>query len=112
MHGWVGGWMDLTGDMKCWMSDCLEQSALTLRSLSYALLVYCSPLSHYCDVSGDVMSLYGVESLCELDKNWGVQATAAVTTIAFHFVYFDSVMESLYKIKGKFPGVVVRSLEQ
>jgi leucine-rich repeat-containing protein 49 len=44
--------------------------------------------------------------LCELDKNWGVQITATITTIAFHFVYFNSVAESLYKIRGKFPGVV------
>ena len=71
------------------------------------MIVCFSLSSHFCDFDGDVLSLYGIDSLCELDKNWGVQATAAVTTISFHFVYFNSVADSLYKVRGKFPGVVV-----
>ena len=77
----------------------------------YCMLSLCYSMAPYfCDLDGEVLSLYGVDSLGELDKNWGVQTTAAVITITFHFMYFDTVADNLYKVKAKFPGVMVSLL--
>ena len=42
-----------------------------------------------------------------MEKNWGSQAVAGVTTIAFNFVYFDDIASNLYKIRARFPGLAV-----
>ncbi|XP_062516504.1 leucine-rich repeat-containing protein 49-like isoform X1 [Corticium candelabrum] len=81
-----------------------ERSFSVTRNSSRAETVSMAP--YFCDLDGEVLSLYGVDSLGELDKNWGVQTTAAVITITFHFMYFDTVADNLYKVKAKFPGVM------
>ncbi|XP_065837178.1 leucine-rich repeat-containing protein 49-like isoform X2 [Oscarella lobularis] len=62
-------------------------------------------LFYFTELEGNRLSFYGIESLQDLEKNWGSQAVAGVTTIAFNFVYFDDIASNLYKIRARFPGL-------
>ena len=59
------------------------------------------------ELEGDTLSLYGAGSLESLDKNWGMAAAGAVTTINFKFIDFDELIKHLHKIRARFPSVHV-----
>ena len=59
------------------------------------------------ELDGDTLSLYGVGALDAFDKNWGIQAAGAVTTIHFKFIDFDDIAKVLHKIRVRFPNINV-----
>lgn len=68
-----------------------------------------SPLSicHLAELDNDTLYLYGPGSLDALDRNWGNQAVQAVSAISFKFIDFDNIVPQLYKIRARFPSLVV-----
>lgn len=68
-----------------------------------------TPLSicHLAELDSDMLYLYGPGSLDALDRNWGNQAVQAVTAISFKFIDFDLIVPQLYKIRARFPSLVV-----
>ncbi|XP_074650110.1 leucine-rich repeat-containing protein 49-like [Tubulanus polymorphus] len=62
-------------------------------------------LSHLAELDGDTLNLYGIGSLDALDRNWGIQAAAAINTVAFKFIDFDEIVQHLHKIRARFPSV-------
>ena len=68
-----------------------------------------SPLSicHLAELDNDTLYLYGPGSLDALDRNWGNQAVQAVSAISFKFIDFDNIVPQLYKIRARFPSLLV-----
>lgn len=68
-----------------------------------------TPMSicHLAELDSDMLYLYGPGSLDALDRNWGNQAVQAVTAISFKFIDFDLIVPQLYKIRARFPSLVV-----
>lgn len=64
-------------------------------------------MSHLADLEGDKLSIYGPGALEALDKNWGIHAAGAVTTVVFKFIDFDLISKHLHKIRTRFPSVHV-----
>ncbi|XP_033750012.1 leucine-rich repeat-containing protein 49-like isoform X2 [Pecten maximus] len=62
-------------------------------------------LNNLADLEGDTLTLYGAKSLEGLDRNWGMQAAAAITHIFFKFIDFDEIVKHLHKVRTRFPGV-------
>ncbi|XP_069136961.1 leucine-rich repeat-containing protein 49-like isoform X9 [Argopecten irradians] len=62
-------------------------------------------LNNLADLEGDTLTLYGAKSLEGLDRNWGMQAAAAITHIFFKFIDFDDIVKHLHKVRTRFPGV-------
>ncbi|XP_060062567.1 leucine-rich repeat-containing protein 49-like [Ylistrum balloti] len=62
-------------------------------------------LNNLADLEGDTLTLYGTKSLEGLDRNWGMQAAAAITHIYFKFIDFDEIVKHLHKVRTRFPGV-------
>lgn len=71
-----------------------------------------SPLSicHLAELDNDTLYLYGPGSLDALDRNWGNQAVQAVSAISFKFIDFDNIVPQLYKIRARFPSLLVSIL--
>ncbi|CAH1797225.1 unnamed protein product [Owenia fusiformis] len=63
-------------------------------------------LCHLAELEGDTLNLYGTGSLEALDRNWGIQAAGAVTSVIFKFIDFDEIVKHLHKIRARFPSVV------
>lgn len=60
------------------------------------------------ELDGDTLTCYGPGSVDSLDRNWGIQAAGAVTTIIFKFIEFgDVVSKAFNKIRSKFPAAHV-----
>ena len=86
-----------------------------IYELLYIFIFFCShgdnrsgsDLNHLADLEGDTVTFYGAQSLEALDRNWGMQAAAAVTHIIFKFIDFEDIAKHLYKVRTKFPGVQV-----
>lgn len=74
--------------------------------------VVTSPLSicHLAELDNDTLYLYGPGSLDALDRNWGSQAVQAVSAISFKFIDFDDIVPQLYKIRARFPSLLVSIL--
>ncbi|XP_064618842.1 leucine-rich repeat-containing protein 49-like isoform X2 [Lineus longissimus] len=64
-----------------------------------------SNLTHLAELDNDTLNLYGSGSLEALDRNWGIQAAGAVTTVAFKFIDFEIIAKQLHKIRARFPSV-------
>lgn len=64
-------------------------------------------ICHLAELDNDMLYLYGPGSLDALDRNWGNQAVQAVTAISFKFIDFDLIVPQLYKIRARFPSLVV-----
>ena len=77
------------------------------------LMIHCrndskgSNLNNLADLEGDTLTMYGSQSLEALDRNWGVQAAGAVTTVIFKFIDFEEIARHLHKIRTRFPATQV-----
>ncbi|KAL8570755.1 hypothetical protein ACOMHN_006905 [Nucella lapillus] len=56
------------------------------------------------ELEDDTLNIYGPLALEALDRTWGVQVAAAVTTIVFKFVDFDHICRHLHKVRSRFPN--------
>lgn len=63
-----------------------------------------------CEISGDVLNVFGTGALEAFDRNWGLQAAGVVTTVHFKFTDFDVLSRILHKIRVRFPNVQVSVL--
>lgn len=59
------------------------------------------------DLEEDTLNLYGPLALGAFDRNWGLQAAGAVTTILFKFIDFDEICKHLHKVRSRFPSTQV-----
>ena len=64
-------------------------------------------VDYLAELEGDTLSLYGSGALEALDKNWGMAAAGAVTTIIFKFVDFDEICKHFHKVRARFPSTHV-----
>lgn len=78
---------------------------ITISCLFYVRLLLNS--DHLSEIEGETLNLYGSGSLDAFDKNWGIQAAGAVTTVCFQFIDFDDIVKVLSKIRVRFPNVNV-----
>nr|XP_026691632.1 leucine-rich repeat-containing protein 49 isoform X2 [Ciona intestinalis] len=62
--------------------------------------------SYLAEIDGENLQLFGPGALDSLDKNWGNQASSAVTTITIQFINFDDLCNYIIKIKNKFINAV------
>lgn len=76
--------------------------------MSLAVVVVSSRGNGLAELDNDTLSCYGPGSVDSLDRNWGVQAAGAVTTIVFNFIEFGDVVNKAFsKIRTKFPAAHV-----
>ncbi|XP_076444066.1 leucine-rich repeat-containing protein 49-like isoform X2 [Babylonia areolata] len=61
-------------------------------------------LNMVAELEEDTLSLYGPLALGAFDRNWGLQAAGAVTTVLFKFIDFDEICKHLHKVRSRFPG--------
>jgi leucine-rich repeat-containing protein 49 len=59
------------------------------------------------ELEDDRLSLYGPLAMGAFDRNWGLQAAGAVTTIIFQFIDFDHICKQIHKIRARFPATQV-----
>lgn len=64
--------------------------------------------SHLAELDGDTLRLFGPGALETLERCWGVQTAATVTTVAFRYIHFDSIIPNFLRIRLKFPNLTVR----
>ena len=64
-------------------------------------------MDYLAELEGDTLSLYGPGALEALDKNWGMAAAGAVTTIVFKFVEYDEICKHFHKVRARFPSTHV-----
>ena len=68
-------------------------------------------LNMVAELEEDTLNLYGPLALGAFDRNWGLQAAGAVTTIVFRFIDFDEICKQIHKIRSRFPGTQVREMD-
>ncbi|XP_060780138.1 leucine-rich repeat-containing protein 49 isoform X5 [Neoarius graeffei] len=61
--------------------------------------------SHVAELDGETVRLFGPGALETLERGWGVQTASTVTTIAFRYIQFDSIVPTLPRIRLKFPNL-------
>ncbi|KAK2847843.1 hypothetical protein Q7C36_009525 [Tachysurus vachellii] len=61
--------------------------------------------SHVAELDGETVRLFGPGALDTLERGWGVQTASTVTTIAFRYIQFDSIVPTLPRIRLKFPNL-------
>nr|KAG5699547.1 hypothetical protein BaRGS_033743 [Batillaria attramentaria] len=61
-------------------------------------------LNMVAELEDDTLNLYGTMALGAFDRNWGLQAAGAVTTIVFKFIDFDEICKHLHKVRSRFPS--------
>ncbi|XP_073786206.1 leucine-rich repeat-containing protein 49 isoform X1 [Danio rerio] len=61
--------------------------------------------SHVAELDGDTLRLFGPGALETLERCWGVQTAASVSTIIFRFIHYDSIIPSFLRIRLKFPNL-------
>ncbi|XP_062861044.1 leucine-rich repeat-containing protein 49 isoform X2 [Trichomycterus rosablanca] len=61
--------------------------------------------SHVAELDGETVRLFGPGALDTLERGWGVQTASAVTTMAFRYIQFDSIVPTLPRIRLKFPNL-------
>ncbi|PVD20176.1 hypothetical protein C0Q70_20671 [Pomacea canaliculata] len=66
-------------------------------------------LNMVAELEGDTLTLYGPLALGAFDRNWGLQAAGAITSIVFRFIDFDEITKQLHKVRSRFPST--QSLE-
>ncbi|XP_030621758.1 leucine-rich repeat-containing protein 49 [Chanos chanos] len=76
----------------------LETGGASVQSLSLSA-------SHLAELDADTLRLFGSGALEALERGWGVQTASAVTTIAFRYIHFDSIIPTLPRIRIKFPNL-------
>ena len=59
------------------------------------------------ELEEDTLNLYGPLALGAFDRNWGLQAAGAVTTICFKFIDFDEICKQIHKVRSRFPSTQV-----
>lgn len=64
-------------------------------------------LNMVAELEEDTLNLYGPLALGAFDRNWGLQAAGAVTTISFKFIDFDEICKQIHKIRSRFPSTQV-----
>ncbi|XP_051898656.1 leucine-rich repeat-containing protein 49 isoform X3 [Pristis pectinata] len=62
--------------------------------------------SHLAELERDTLHLYGFGALESLERSWGVQTAAAVTTVSFMFIDFDEIIPMLPRLRIKFPNIL------
>nr|XP_033775650.1 leucine-rich repeat-containing protein 49 isoform X2 [Geotrypetes seraphini] len=60
--------------------------------------------SHFVELEGDTLYLYGSGALESLERSWSLQSSGTVTTLFFTFIDFDEIVQVLPKVKMKFPN--------
>ena len=63
------------------------------------------------ELEEDTLNLYGPLALGAFDRNWGLQAAGAVTTICFKFIDFDEICKQIHKVRSRFPSTQVGRLQ-
>ncbi|XP_048025185.1 leucine-rich repeat-containing protein 49 isoform X1 [Megalobrama amblycephala] len=61
--------------------------------------------SHLAELDGETLRLFGPGALETLERCWGVQTAASVTTVAFRYIHFDSIIPNFLRIRLKFPNL-------
>ncbi|XP_070206468.1 leucine-rich repeat-containing protein 49-like isoform X2 [Littorina saxatilis] len=61
-------------------------------------------LNMVAELEEDKLHLYGPLALGAFDRNWGLQAAGAVTTIMFKFIDFDDICKQIHKVRSRFPS--------
>ncbi|XP_069758479.1 leucine-rich repeat-containing protein 49 isoform X1 [Narcine bancroftii] len=62
--------------------------------------------SHLAELERDTLHLYGLGALESLERGWGVQTAAIVTTVSFMFLDFDEIVPVLPRLRMKFPNIL------
>ena len=57
------------------------------------------------ELDGDLLSVYGPQSLRFLDRPWNRQRAMKATTVQFNFVAFDDLVPYLARFRQTFPNV-------
>ncbi len=57
------------------------------------------------ELDGDLLSVYGLQSLKFLDRPWNRHRATKATTVQFNFVAFDDLVQYLPKFRQTFPNV-------
>ena len=57
------------------------------------------------ELDGDLLSVYGLQSLKFLDRPWNRNRALKATTVQFNFVSFDDLIPYLSKFRQTFPNV-------
>ncbi|GAB1605089.1 leucine-rich repeat-containing protein 49-like isoform X4 [Argonauta hians] len=63
-------------------------------------------LNYHADLDDNSLSMYGIDSLKELDRICGAQATGSVNTVLFDFIEFDEIVKHLPKLRARFPNIL------
>ncbi|XP_071746613.1 uncharacterized protein [Lepeophtheirus salmonis] len=58
------------------------------------------------ELDGDLLAVYGYQSLKFLDRPWNKNRAAKATTVQFNFVSFDELIPYLAKFRITFPNVI------
>ncbi|XP_055029949.2 leucine-rich repeat-containing protein 49 isoform X1 [Misgurnus anguillicaudatus] len=61
--------------------------------------------SHIAELDGETLRLFGPGALETLERCWSVQTASNVTTIAFRYMSFDSIIPTFLRIRLKFPNL-------
>ncbi|XP_052008498.1 leucine-rich repeat-containing protein 49-like [Xyrauchen texanus] len=61
--------------------------------------------SHLAELDGETLRLFGPGALETLERCWGIQTAASVTTVAFRYIHFDSIIPTFLRIRLKFPNL-------
>uniref|UniRef100_A0A673MBC6 Leucine rich repeat containing 49 n=1 Tax=Sinocyclocheilus rhinocerous TaxID=307959 RepID=A0A673MBC6_9TELE len=61
--------------------------------------------SHLAELDSETLRLFGPGALETLERCWGVQTAASVTTVAFRYIHFDSIIPMFLRIRLKFPNL-------
>ncbi|XP_069758480.1 leucine-rich repeat-containing protein 49 isoform X2 [Narcine bancroftii] len=67
--------------------------------------------SHLAELERDTLHLYGLGALESLERGWGVQTAAIVTTVSFMFLDFDEIVPVLPRLRMKFPNILVTPVD-
>ncbi|KAI2653299.1 Leucine-rich repeat-containing protein 49 [Labeo rohita] len=68
--------------------------------------------SHLAELDGETLRLFGPGALETLERCWGVQTAASVTTVAFRYIHFDSIIPIITHLPQLAALAQVRRLEQ
>ncbi|XP_051579892.1 leucine-rich repeat-containing protein 49-like [Myxocyprinus asiaticus] len=62
--------------------------------------------SHLAELDGETLRLFGPGALETLERCWGIQTAASVTTVVFRYIHFDSIIPAFLRIRLKFPNLM------
>ncbi|XP_067275266.1 leucine-rich repeat-containing protein 49 [Pseudorasbora parva] len=61
--------------------------------------------SHLAELDGETLRLFGPGALETLERCWGIQTASSITTVAFRYMHFDSIIPNFLRIRLKFPNL-------